>query len=172
FFIVDAGMPHAIGPGLTLLEIMEPTDYTIHPEKYFLKRELPASKRFGGLPPEQAMKLFDCPVYTNKELTGLFRPKPELLTSCHDAAIYRLLPQSHHGYFRVQLVQIHGEWQQRPEDCFRVLFVKQGTVQITYRTQTLFGRAGDSFFLPFSVSECRMAGQAEIAVIMPPVTES
>ncbi|UKI33266.1 MAG: hypothetical protein L6W00_07285 [Lentisphaeria bacterium] len=42
------GLPHAIGPGITMVEVMEPSDLTINPEARCGEREIAPEKRFGG----------------------------------------------------------------------------------------------------------------------------
>jgi len=68
-YIIMGGTPHAIGPGCFLLEIQEPTDYTISLEKCnTLGEKLPDFLCHQGVGFE---KMFDCFNYINYTSDGL-----------------------------------------------------------------------------------------------------
>jgi mannose-6-phosphate isomerase len=54
-YYVPAGTPHAIGPGLLIAEVQEPTDFTISFDRHFGGVELADERRFLGLALEQAL---------------------------------------------------------------------------------------------------------------------
>lgn len=55
-YYVPAGTAHAIGPGLLIAEVQEPTDFTISFDRRFGGVELPDERRFLGLGLEQALE--------------------------------------------------------------------------------------------------------------------
>lgn len=57
-FFVDAGVIHAIGAGCMILEIQEPTDFTIQPEYWCGDYHLNAQEMYLGLEPELALDCF------------------------------------------------------------------------------------------------------------------
>lgn len=57
-FFVDAGVIHAIGAGCMLLEIQEPTDFTIQPEYWCGDYHLNDQEMYLGLAPELAVECF------------------------------------------------------------------------------------------------------------------
>ncbi len=68
-FLIKGGTPHAIGPGCFLLEIQEPTDYTISLEKCnTLGEKLPDFLCHQGLGFE---RMFDCFHYDNRPLDSI-----------------------------------------------------------------------------------------------------
>lgn len=68
-YMIMGGTPHAIGPGCFLLEIQEPTDYTISLEKCnMLGEKLPDFLCHQGIGFD---KMFDCFHYTKHTLGGL-----------------------------------------------------------------------------------------------------
>lgn len=68
-FMIAGGTPHAIGPGCFLLEIQEPTDYTISLEKCnMLGEKLPDFLCHQGIGFD---KMFDCFHYTKHTFDGL-----------------------------------------------------------------------------------------------------
>lgn len=57
-FFVDAGVIHAIGAGCMILEVQEPTDFTIQPEYWCGDYHLNAKEMYLGLDPELALNCF------------------------------------------------------------------------------------------------------------------
>ena len=53
--LIPGGFPHAIGSGVLVQEIMEPTDWVIQPEARCGEQPLTMQDRFGGLDPEEAL---------------------------------------------------------------------------------------------------------------------
>ena len=58
-FFVSAGMIHAIGAGCMILEVQEPTDFTIQPEHWCGEYHLNAREMYLGLEPQTALDCFD-----------------------------------------------------------------------------------------------------------------
>ncbi|MCR5522115.1 MAG: class I mannose-6-phosphate isomerase [Clostridia bacterium] len=56
---IPAKLVHAIGKGCLLLEIQEPTDFTIQPERYCGTYKLTDNEMYLGLPRADALKCFD-----------------------------------------------------------------------------------------------------------------
>ena len=57
--LVEDGVPHAIGPGVLMVEIQEPTDYVVRCEYAHGGLELPESSRTMGLGLDQVLDVFD-----------------------------------------------------------------------------------------------------------------
>lgn len=57
-FFVDAGVIHAIGAGCMILEVQEPTDFTIQPEYWCGDYHLNAQEMYLGLEPKLALDCF------------------------------------------------------------------------------------------------------------------
>ena len=56
---IPAKMVHAIGAGCLLLEVQEPTDFTIQPERWCGEHRLSDNEMYLGLTKEQALECFD-----------------------------------------------------------------------------------------------------------------
>lgn len=56
---IPAKMVHAIGAGCLLLEVQEPTDFTIQPERWCGEYRLSDNEMYIGLTKEQALECFD-----------------------------------------------------------------------------------------------------------------
>ena len=77
-FFVDAGVIHAIGAGCLILEIQEPTDFTIQPEHYCGDYKLNDREMYLGLDSSTALDCFNFDLYGNEVLSnGKKTPKEE-----------------------------------------------------------------------------------------------
>lgn len=89
-FFVDAGVIHAIGAGCLILEVQEPTDFTIQPEYWCGDYHLNAREMYLGLEKDVALDCFKYDFYGEKVLkTG--RKLPKVLKDrdgvCHESLI-------------------------------------------------------------------------------------
>lgn len=62
-FFVDAGIIHAIGAGCLILEIQEPTDFTVQPEHWCGDYRLNEREMYLGLDPDIALDCFNYGLY-------------------------------------------------------------------------------------------------------------
>lgn len=69
-FFVDAGVIHAIGAGCLILEVQEPSDFTIQPEYFCGDYRLSESEMYLGLTPEKAIDCFHFDKYGEAVLTN------------------------------------------------------------------------------------------------------
>lgn len=69
-FFVPAGVIHAIGAGCMLLEIQEPTDFTIQPEEWCGDYHLSEQEMYLGLSPEKALDCFNFSLYGESVLAA------------------------------------------------------------------------------------------------------
>jgi len=58
-YLVPAGAPHALGPGVLLVEVQEPTDLVVNAEVVCGEIRRTEAQCFMGLPFDQAMRCFD-----------------------------------------------------------------------------------------------------------------
>lgn len=65
-FFVDAGVIHAIGAGCMILEVQEPTDFTIQPEYWCGDYHLNSQEMYLGLSKEAALNCFRYDLYGEK----------------------------------------------------------------------------------------------------------
>ncbi|MEZ4655953.1 MAG: hypothetical protein R2911_00100 [Caldilineaceae bacterium] len=76
--LVAGGVPHAIGPGITMVEIQEPTDYVVRCEYAHGGAVLPESARTMGLGLDRVLDLFDYTQYPAADVKERFGPRRAL----------------------------------------------------------------------------------------------
>ncbi len=62
-YLIRAGLVHAIGAGCTILEVQEPTDFTIQPERFCGEYHLNEREEFLGLPKDVALDVINYELY-------------------------------------------------------------------------------------------------------------
>lgn len=84
-FFVEAGVIHAIGSGCLILEVQEPTDFTIQPEYWCGDYRLNDQEMYAGLDADTALDCFDYSLYGEqvvanyKKVPRAIRQEPHLL---------------------------------------------------------------------------------------------
>lgn len=107
-WIVPGGMPHAIGEGVLLVEVMEPSDLVVRCE---FEREgvvVPPSARFMGRDPDFCFGIFDYTSFTPAEVRrrSLLEPRPLATGACWSRDL--LVGPAHTGCFEIQRIQGFG----------------------------------------------------------------
>ena len=75
-YLIRAGLVHAIGAGCTILEVQEPTDFTIQPERWCGEYHLNAKEEFLGLKKDVALDAIDFTIYGEAaKISALITPK-------------------------------------------------------------------------------------------------
>lgn len=153
-YLIQGGVPHAIGAGCFLTEIQEPTDYTIRVEK-----TTPSGLTIADSQCHQGLgfeKMFDCFTYAGK-------------TYEETVAAYRLQPQ---GDFRIRYEDtekfclwghtIAGERSFSGTGRFFVLIVTQGEGTLTEDSGEIHLHQGDRVFVPACCPGFALSGNLKV----------
>ena len=164
--VIYGGLPHAIGSGVTMVEVMEPSDLVIVPERNCCGRILDDAKRYAGLDGATAMSLFDYTAYSAAALRQRCCPRPALVATQGASTLRTLIPRASCGYFAAQELTLAGSWQLdlASERCFRIGIVVDGCV-------TMGGESfmpGESFMIPYAATTGDLSGSGRLLFILPP----
>ena len=144
-FLVPAKTVHAIGAGCLILEVQEPTDFTIQPERFCGDYRLSDEEMYLGLSLENAVKCFDFGT----------SPSPFVVskTVCAEngVTVEKLVDQTLTPCFVINRIRCEdGSFLLNVRDSYAVYIVTAGKGEILsddYRHELC---AGDYFFLPFA----------------------
>jgi mannose-6-phosphate isomerase len=163
---VPAGTPHAIGQGVFVTELQEPTSFSILAE--YASFGLDEGRATLGLGWETAITCFDLEAFDRDKAGSLVR-RPERMLTDKGGAIDRLFPVEADDYFRAFRLAVE------PDISFdvlgyRVLIVTAGEAELEFGTggPRLVVRDGETWALPFGTGELRAVGRAELVIAMPP----
>jgi mannose-6-phosphate isomerase len=138
--LCPAGLPHAIGDGILLVEIQEPTDFSVllEYEGYGL------ADGHLGLGYDLALRCVDRGAWTPSRLDGL-------------RGTDRLLPEAAGEFFDARRLR-GGD---RLEQGFSVVVAVAGEGRLTGENDDLSLRRGDTLLIPYAAGPLHLAGRVE-----------
>ena len=167
-YIIEGGCPHAIGSGCLIVEIQEPTDYTISMEKFNSAGE--------ENPPEQIHqgigfdKMFDCFHYdemTEDELLAKYRLEPVVEEDNDDYKVTTHISYDRTPFFSLVKLDVKKAFTRkavRPSS----LSVISGEGKIKWNGGEFDIRCGDCMFIPKESVEYTIEGNVSLLECLPP----
>ncbi len=161
---VPAGTLHAIGPGILLVELQEPTDMSV----------LLEWERFGvtdgsehlGLGWERVIDAADLDATRAQDL--VVQPGP----GAPAQAITDLLPSVAAPYFRAQRIIAQGD-PVHLDPSFSILVVLDGWLKVWSESAGPFDlRGGETALIPYGAGRTTLDGHASIIRCLPPAPEA
>ncbi len=170
---IPGGMPHAIGEGLFLIEVMEPSDLVVRCE---FEREgiiVPKQARFMGKSLEFCMNIFNYTVYSSSQIKENFFVKPQELLSDANCKKELLLPSEISKSFEIFKLSIYKETELTFAFKFSLLIVIEGEATIIADDEKIELSYCESAFLPSATTKLLIKPkgnkQCIICQISPPV---
>ena len=167
-FTVPGGVPHAIGPGVTVIEVMEPSDWVVQSEHFCGAQPLTEADRFGPLDMETALKIFHFDAASREAAQKSFCPFPVLLDRTDGFTLSAVVPQKDIKLFEVQALTGQGQYTLvNRESCCRAGVVTEGEFQISTASGSIKASVGESFFLPACINAAGIGGKGKIIFALP-----
>ena len=147
-FLVDAGVPHAVGPGCFLVEVQESSDITVGVRK----REFPTEEE------ELAYnnRLLGCYIYDGSSYDGnldKYRIPPTTDRTCQGGLEKVLLGRENTPYFGITEAEVTDEFPMRNTGTFSVAIVLEGEGEIAYSGGSMDIKKGSEIFLPAGIKD-------------------
>ena len=147
-FLVPGGMPHAIGAGVFMLEIMEPTDFAVRLEFERGGYVLPEESRFMGRDIDFALDMLDFREVTEADVKEQYFAQPMLVNEYNgQAREFSLLDHRLTDCFEVRRLDVKGTIE-KSEPGFYVAVVTHGEGFIGSGEQKRNFKFGDRFLIP------------------------
>ena len=162
--VIRGGLPHAIGPGVTMVEIMEPSDFVVIPERECCGVVLDEKQRFMGIAPETALAMFDFTPMTEEVLRRRCCPVARILAETPSGILRSLIAPSDCEYFSAVELTLDGTWDFDNSESFGIGIVVEGELDFDGIT---VGRGGN-FFLPWCIKRLPVAGRGRLILVRPP----
>ncbi len=146
-YIIRAGMPHAIGPGVFMVEVQEPTDWVVSAEFQIGTVRLSERAAFMGLGIDTALDIFDYAGPLDQDAVAsatLSRRRGK-----HPAETILIGPEDTDCFCACEL-QVQGELPELYRARAYSGIVIEGSGEIVLRQETIPLRPGDTFFIPAS----------------------
>ena len=160
---VPAGAPHAIGAGILIVELQEPSDLSILLEWEGFAIDGPAEGHLG-LGFDLALEAVDRSAWDAERLARLSTPR-----SGEDGrpGVEVLFPSEADPFFRAERIRPAPSTMPRG---FSVLIVTEGDGTLEHARGAMPLTRGDTVLVPFAAGECTLSGTMEVLRCMPPAT--
>jgi mannose-6-phosphate isomerase len=172
-FLVPGGIPHAIGEGVFMVEIMEPTDFAVRIEFERGGYVLPEEARFMGRDVDFALSMFDFNAYDLKQLQSQFFVQPALIQNVDGNEQWSLFDQRYTSCFRAERIIVKNQLT-LVHDSMRVLIVTYGEGQVHGGDMNLSVCQGQRILVPHHTGEIKLVTNSnmEVVNVMPPLPSS
>ncbi|MFI0485380.1 class I mannose-6-phosphate isomerase [Actinomadura sp. 9N215] len=162
--LVPAGLPHAVDAGVFLVEVQEPTDFSIMLEwAGFSPDGADSDLRLGW---DTAVSCVDARARSAEEVAGLVRRPAELPERA--PGVRRVWPEGADAFFRAELVGGGAEL----DASFAVLIVLRGVGELhsAGADEAVPLHAGHTVLVPFGAGPMTVQGDVEILRCLPPAS--
>lgn len=169
-YFVPARMPHAIGPGIFMVEVQEPSDWVVQPEQFCAGIKLTKNDMWGPLTPEEGLNVFDYRGLTKDELFPKVLPSNKILLKNNDIEIQELIGDNHTDSFGLWQIQVKNESEILIANKCSIIIIKEGKGRLKWDKNKRLLNKSDYFFKPYNLKKFIIQPEdfMEILVCLPP----
>jgi mannose-6-phosphate isomerase len=161
-WLVPGGLPHAIGEGVLMLEVMEPSDLVVRCEFERDGMVVPPEARFMQTSPDLALQIFDYTPWPVERVRETYCLTPQRL----DANEHLLVGPAQTECFSVTRLLIHDATNLSPAGHARLGCVARGQGTLAVGGQEVLLREGFRFLLAASAPGARITPHARSLEIL------
>ena len=166
-FMIYGGVPHAIGKGCFLLEVQEPTDFTMRVEKV-----TPAGLEISNELIHQGVgeaNMLDCFHYdpcSYQEAIDRWKVTPEVVKKEDDYLLTSVFNETHTNCFAVKELVLNGSYSQKGNGAFyvAVVYSGNGTIQSDGRSYNYV--QGDEIFFSAAMDEVIFTSETASKILL------
>ena len=164
-FLIPGGRPHALGEGILMLEIMEPSDLAVRFEFECCGFVIPKEVRFMGRCLDTALDVFSFESVPLSQMDSEFRCKPKILASgAHGNRLEELIGADKTPFFNVKRTSIKGTFQ-RKESAFFYGVVIKGAGPLRTGGEVTDLNQWDRFFCPADIEEFQYESASGMSIL-------
>ncbi|MEZ4615569.1 MAG: hypothetical protein R2867_08655 [Caldilineaceae bacterium] len=167
--LVEGGVPHAIGPGITMIEIQEPTDYVVRCEYTHGGLQLPESARTMGLGLDNVLDLFDYTNYPADVVKRHFGPQRKPINVSANGIEEALLAAPQTDRLELRRLATNGAHALDLDGRFSIVIVTAGSGTMTGDGITVPLQPWSRLFLPAALQSIEVNGNLQLARCLPPL---
>jgi mannose-6-phosphate isomerase len=147
--LIEGGTPHAIGGGCFLVEIQEPTDYTIRVEKTTPSGfQIDDYMCHQGLGFEKMMDCFNYDTYTEEEVREKWFISGNIIDIQEGGTTTSLIGYDSTEYFKMNQIEVSTELILNLDNVFSGLYILEGEGEMISNGVSQKIRKGNQFFIP------------------------
>ena len=160
-WFVAGGVPHAIGGGCMMIELQEPSDLMVIPERVTPAGiKLNDSKLHGGLGFD---KMFDCFVYNGYSEEGIKEKYYRKAEFCENK-LNPIVDETLTECFSMNSLMVNGFVELDLERLYAIGVITEGEVEISDASGSFGFKKGDSFFITANSGKMYFEGDCKIVL--------
>lgn len=169
--VVPAGVPHAIGAGILMIELQEPSDWVVRCEARNGDLVLPEAQRYMGLGLDACLGVFDYQAYPLTAVRACFRQEPRTVARTAIFTEEQIIGPRYQEFFRLRRLRGTGpaRWQ---GDEIMVMIITKGEGFLCSGGPEQLVRQGQTWLLLGCVAEWRWEARTsdwEVLLAQPPL---
>ena len=164
-YVIPAGTPHAIGAGVFMMELMEPTDWVVRCETVTAGVALTPDQCFMGLGLEACLDIFDYRAYPVAEVRKTFQQTSQTNTPAVGFKDEELIAPAWQEFFRLQRLSgsENASW---TGNELQLLIVLKGRGELNAGERSCALAAGQTWLLPGCGTQWRWAASSPWEVLL------
>jgi mannose-6-phosphate isomerase len=164
-FLIPGGRPHALGEGILMLEIMEPSDLAVRFEFERCGYVIPEQARFMGRDIETALDVFNFEPIPPEKVDEEFRCPPRTMSSdAQGNTLEELIGADKTSCFTIRRASVKGTFA-RNESAFFYGVVTQGSGNLRIGDEVTELKCWDRFFCPAGISEFQYESDTDMSIL-------
>ncbi len=169
-YFVPARLPHAIGPGVFMIEVQEPSDWVVQPERYCADTRLSDAAMWGGLAPDQGLDVFDYAGLAEADLRARVAPRETIVAKEPGGLVAEIVGPHLTPAFALWRAEVRGTMRVALPRAFGLVVVTAGRGAIAWDGGERPVRRGQYFLQPAGVKSIRYTAEEPmtLAIGLPP----
>ncbi|MBO1254405.1 mannose-6-phosphate isomerase [Alteromonas sp. 5E99-2] len=152
-FLIPGGRPHALGEGILMLEIMEPSDLAVRFEFERCGYVIPEAARFMNRDIDTALDVFNFDPVPPEDIEQEFKCSPQLVSDDGKGnTLEKLIGPEQTPCFSIKRTKVKGTFK-RNNDAFFLGVVVEGSGTMRLGDETVSLTQFERFFCPAHVNE-------------------
>ena len=153
-FMIYGGVPHAIGSGCFLLEVQEPTDFTMRTEKVTpAGLEISDELIHQGVGEKNMLDCFHYDACSKEEALKKWKVTPQIVEKTEDYELRTVFNETHTDCFGVSELLLNGAYTRQGNDGFFVVVIYAGSGSILCNGNEYPYAQGDEIFFSAAIEE-------------------
>lgn len=165
--VIEAGTPHAMGPGCLILELHEPCDYTIRLERNFNGQVLADGQMHYGLGFDRIFEFFRYGGVSEEAFRAKAVIVPKTVQQTEGGTLEDVFTYKDTPRFCAQKVRLSGTFALPEFDGHRLLVGAKGDARVSCGNESFLLPQGRGMFLPAVQGDVMLDGDGEVIVGYP-----
>jgi len=170
-FMIYGGVPHAIGAGCFLMEVQEPTDYTMRVEKITPGGlEITDELIHQGVGNENMLECFHYDGCSYDEALQRWKVEPKTIASSDTFTLRSIFNETHTDCFGLKELDLHGTYSLKANGSFFVAVIYFGEGHLICNGKEYPFSQGDEIFFSAAIEEVHFVSKiaSKILLCYPP----